>query len=53
MVGGARFTTSLAAVAAAVGVQLALGYPFLAAYPSQYVGKVGLCTSCMQMSHSA
>lgn len=39
VVGGASFTASLTAASAAVGVQLALGYPFLATYPSQYVSK--------------
>lgn len=39
MVGSASFTTSLSAILAAVGVQLALGFPFLATYPSQYVNK--------------
>ena len=39
LVGGARFTTALSAAIAFVGVQLALGYPFLTTYPSQYVAK--------------
>ena len=39
VVGGARFTTALSAAVAFVGVQVALGYPFLVAYPREYVAK--------------
>ena len=39
VVGGARCTTSLAALAAAAAVQLALGYPFLATYPAEYIAR--------------